>query len=117
MQTIEIELSDPIEGIPAPDGSPTTIKRIVLRAPRLREYAEIGDLIMPAKSANGSIAVMEIDGVFDRYIDALLVEPQSQALARNISLVDSMRLKDALSDFFSKSRATVAGEAKKKSGV
>ncbi|TWD54545.1 hypothetical protein FB480_103457 [Agrobacterium vitis] len=103
---ISIDLLNPITGLPNPDGTPTTITRVVLRAPRLREYAAIGDLDSYAKTADGAIYMTENDGVFDRYISALAQEPNNPALLKNISLADAMRLKDALRDFFTKSRAT-----------
>lgn len=106
-----IELLQPIPGLPGSDGIPKDITRIVLRHPTHREFEQIGDIESVVGTKGGTMYVTDSEGAFARYFELLLVEPALPALARNISLTDSMRVKAMLVDFFRDCRAAAAAKS------
>lgn len=116
-ETLELDLLDPLNGLPGADMLPVKISKLVFRAPRLREYERLGDLDSFARTAEGAVFMTENEGVFAKYTEACLTspEPSQIALVRNLSLRDSLRLKDMWRDFFTRCRVTSAVEASPKS--
>ena len=116
-ETLELDLLDPVNGLPGEDMQPVKIDKLVFRAPRLREYERLGDLDSFARTPEGAVFMTENEGVFAKYTETCLSSPDKSqiALVRNLSLRDSLRLKDMWRDFFTRSRATSAVELSAKS--
>lgn len=85
-------------------GGDRFLDRVVLRAPRLREYARLGEPIIFVPDANGNDVPIEVDEVIEKYLATLVIEPDIPAQLFNLRLDDSIRVKEALLSFFLESR-------------
>ncbi len=93
--TITIDLLNPLD-----IGGGRTASRVVLREPRMREYARFGEPISYVPDAEGRDIPVENDEAIEKYLGALVIEPDSPILLLNLRLVDAIRVKEALLSFF-----------------
>lgn len=93
--TITVPLKRPLDV-----GGGKTISAVVLREPRMREYAKLGEPVVFMPDVNGRDVPIEMDEVIERYLTTLVVEPDMPALLKNLPLVDAIRVKEALLGFF-----------------
>ena len=104
MADVTIDLADPIQG----HGG--LVKQITLREPRYREVMKFGEPI--ARGYDGNIVyTAENIEIIKSYIAALLKAPDDKTtpavdalLIEQLSIADTLRLKDAVLDFFSQAR-------------
>lgn len=82
----------------------TAFDAIELRAPKLRDYFSIGDPVeaQPSGADGGSIVVEYLDRI-EAYRDRLVVKP-SLAEILDLDLEDAMRVKEAITGFFTEAR-------------
>lgn len=107
MGEITIDLTEPLDL-----GGGAAARRVRLREPKAREYLKIGEPILYQRLPDGAVAQIDNDAAIAAYVQALVIEPDIPALIGNLSLADSIRVKDALLDFFraSQVRARSPGE-------
>ena len=74
--------------------------RVVLREPRMHEYARIGEPVIFMPNIHGFDVPIEMDEVIEKYLSTLVVEPDMPALLGRLHLVDAIRVKEALLSFF-----------------
>ena len=98
MNNATIKLSTPIRG----HGG--DIAEIILREPKYKDVISLGEPSAFARSEGGMIYQAEKDGVIEAYIERLLVEPKDPALLVQLSLADTLRLKEQIYSFFSAAR-------------
>ena len=82
------------------------ITRVVLRPPTARDYFALGEPSVYARNADGTIYSIEYPQIIEDYIRRCIVEPKEMELVvGQIGLVDGMKIKEALLDFFASARA------------
>jgi hypothetical protein len=89
----------------------TTIHEIVIQAPGLIQYAQIGDPVSVMRGDGDQVQVVENDAAIARYIEDCIVEPRDKLILNQIDLVDAMTIKDALLDFFVTARLAKISQA------
>lgn len=95
MGEIKIPLLDPIKGHHGP------ITELTLREPKYRDVIELGD--PRAYGQNDGVQLSrEIDEIVEAYINRLIVEPKDALLLNQLSLADTLVLKQAIHGFFGK---------------
>jgi hypothetical protein len=104
MPNVTITLVHPIEG---PDGQ---IKQIILREPRWPDVMRLGEPAAYARSDGGMIYSAEKDDVVHAYVQRLLVEPKDPALLEQVSLTDTLQLRETIFGFFQNARKAISGE-------
>lgn len=92
---ITVPLSRPLD-----IGGGEMLRAVVLREPRMREYARLGEPIIYVPDVNGMDVPVEVDDVIEKYLAALVVEPDIPNLIGRLHLVDGIRVKEALLGFF-----------------
>lgn len=109
MPNATINLSTPIVG-PSADGKSETqdYKTVVLREPRYLDVVQLGEPTAFARSEGGMIYQAEKDGVIQGYIERLLVTPADPALLIQLSLADTLKLKEAVFRFFAAAREAIS---------
>ena len=100
-----IKLSSPVIGHGAP------VSSVVLREPTFAEHSVHGDPTIFARNSEGGVYLIENTAVIKAYLEACLVEPKDPLLLNQLSLADSIQLKDAMLDFFSDARETLKAAA------
>ena len=77
-----------------------TFDKVTLRSPTLADHFAVGDPveIHPAPDGTGQFVVQHLDRIAD-YRDRLVREPGLEMLM-GLDLVDSLAIKDAITDFF-----------------
>jgi hypothetical protein len=98
---VTIKLINPITGH---EGQ---IAEIVLRAPKYSDVMALGEPTTYARSEGGMIYTAERDGVVQSYIERLLVEPKDTGLLAQLSIADTLKLKDTVSGFFGAAREAI----------
>lgn len=101
-QTV-IKLINPIEG---PE---TQIKQIVLREPRWPDVMRLGEPSAYAQSDGGMVYTAEKDDIVQAYVQRLLVEPKDPALLEQVSLADTLQIREAVFSFFHNARKVISG--------
>lgn len=81
-------------------GGGQSLSSVVLREPRMREYAEFGEPLIFVPDVNGNDVPIENDDVIKKYLERLVVAPPIPALLFNMHLTDAIRVKEALLTFF-----------------
>jgi hypothetical protein len=104
MPNTTVTLANPIEGH---DGQ---IKTITLREPKYGDVMALGEPSAYARSEGGMVFQAEKDGIVQGYIERLMVEPNDPALLLQLSLKDSLKLKETVYDFFRAARADSSPE-------
>ncbi|MBS0528321.1 MAG: phage tail assembly protein [Proteobacteria bacterium] len=92
-KSVTIELSAPITGHHG------QITKITLREPRYGDVMALGNPIAVAQGANGMIYSADKDEVIRAYIEQL-TEGVDPILFNQLSLVDTLRLREAIQNFF-----------------
>jgi hypothetical protein len=93
---IRIPLFDPIKG-----HNSSTIHEIVLREPKYGDVIQLGD--PRAYGHNDGVQISrEIDEIVEAYINRLVVEPKDTGLLNQLSLADTIVLKQTVHGFFGK---------------
>lgn len=101
-RTVTVPLSEPIVG----HGEPITEAK--LREPTAGEYVTTGEVASWAGNPDGSTFRIENNATIAAYIELLIVEPKSASLLlAQASLVDGMRLREAVLDFFTTARTAL----------
>ncbi|MCA0404859.1 MAG: DUF810 domain-containing protein [Proteobacteria bacterium] len=103
MKTVSITLEEPID---LPSGK---ITAVVVREPRAGDIIDVGgDPSLLARTETGVVISVESDdkirGYLERLVQTETGSPLSMALLRTASVVDYMRIRDAVLDFFGKAR-------------
>lgn len=104
-----ITLKEPIEG-PVSEGGKTVIgqiKTIHLRPPKWNDVMALGEPAAYARSEGGMVYQAQKDETIAGYVQRLLVEPKDPLLLEQLSLEDTLQLRDAVLDFFSAARAAL----------
>lgn len=105
MPNVEIPLLSPIEGPgTGPDKPSTTYNKVVLRAPKFRDIEVLGEPSAFGRSEGGIMFTSEKDDIVHAYIRRLLIEPVDAALLEQCELPDTLRLREAIFDFFKAAR-------------
>lgn len=102
MANVTITLTEPIEG---PAGR---IDQIVLRAPKFPDVMQLGEPVAFARSEGNMIFQAEKDEVVEGYIKRLLVEPKDPQLLMQLGLTDTIKLKEAIFEFFRAARPAIS---------
>lgn len=98
MSQVTVKLSTPIRG----HGG--DIAEIILREPKYRDVISLGEPSAFARSDGGMVFSAEREGVVEGYIARLLVEPKDPALLDQLSIADTLKLKEAVYGFFAAAR-------------
>lgn len=101
MPNVTITLAAPIEGH---DGK---ISQVTLREPKYLDVVTLGEPSAYARSEGGMLFQAERDGVVQSYIERLLVEPKDHQLLTQLGLADTLKLKQAVFDFFAAAREAI----------
>lgn len=104
MSNTTIKLIEPIEG------GEGQITEVVLRRPKYRDIALLGEPSAYAKSEEGLMFTSEKDDVIHSYIDRLLVQPKDPALLDQLGLADALQLRRAVHVFFQDARKAISRE-------
>lgn len=108
MPNATIQLTNPIEAS-SPDGKGTIqVASIVLREPKYLDVVQLGEPSAFARSDGGMLYQAERDGVVQGYIERLLIEPKDPQLLLQVSLADTLKLKEAVFGFFSAAREAIS---------
>jgi hypothetical protein len=102
MPNVAVKLTTPIQ---APEGEVT---QIVLREPKYLDVVQLGEPSAFARSEGGMIYQAERDGVVQGYIERLLFEPKDPQLLLQLSLADTLKLKEAVFGFFAAAREAIS---------
>jgi len=102
MPNVTIKLLSPIE-----DQS-GAVKEVVLREPKWGDVSALGEPTSYARSESGLVYTADNDDVVTGYVTRLLVEPRDPALLNQLSLADSMQLRDAIFGFFRGARRAIS---------
>jgi hypothetical protein len=97
-----IKLKTPIQGHESP------VSEIVLREPKYSDVMALGEPAAFARSEGGMIYQAEKDGIIQSYIERLIVEPKDTGLLAQLSLTDTLQLKEAVFGFFHTARAAIS---------
>ncbi|WP_438275646.1 hypothetical protein [Nitrobacter sp.] len=100
--TIKVQLLEPIKGFEG-----VQISELVLRAPKYMDVMTLGEPTTYARSEGGMIYQAEKDGVIQSYIERLVVEPKHTDLLNQLSLADTLKLKDTINGFFGAAREAI----------
>lgn len=98
MPNVTITLTDPIEGH---EGQ---VKAITLREPKYGDVMALGEPNAFARSEGGMVYTAENESVIRGYIERLMVEPKDPALLLQLTLADTLKLKEAVHGFFQVAR-------------
>lgn len=79
---------------------------VSLRKPRPREYLRHGEPTSYARTAEKVTVAAENDAAIAAYIELCIVEPEPAIVLAACTLADTMRIKDAVLDFFYKARTS-----------
>jgi hypothetical protein len=105
--TKTITLLDPF------DGHGGKVTEVVLREPRGRDFIELGDPFVYARTEDKMIVSAENDVAIKGYIERCIEKPNVLLVMSQLSLVDMMAIKEAiLQNFMDARRALSAGPAK-----
>ncbi|WP_316172145.1 MULTISPECIES: hypothetical protein [unclassified Bradyrhizobium] len=104
MPNVTIALLEPIEG------GRGQIKEVVLRPPKYRDIAALGEPSAYARSDDGLMFTSDKDEVVHGYIERLLVEPQDAALLEQLGLADALKLREAVHGFFQAARKAISAD-------
>ena len=80
-----------------------TFSAVKFRQPKLPEFIRIGDIREVQPNGQGGGMVVEYGEALAEYITLLCTEPGEECLA-DIDLCDQMKIKDAISGFFTEAR-------------
>ncbi len=83
------------------------VKELVLRAPKFSDIMALGEPTTYARSEGGMICTAERDGVVENYIRRLMVEPKDTGLLAQLSIADTLKLKDVVTGFFHTAREAI----------
>ena len=113
MPNVTITLKNPIEGpvydaMPGDTRTSQTITEIELREPRYRDIMTLGEPAAYGRSDAGMVYQAEKDDVVAAYIERLLISPKDRALLEQLSLADTMQLKETVFGFFQEARAAIS---------
>jgi hypothetical protein len=97
-----ITLKHPIEGH---EGQ---VKQLVFREPKYADVMALGEPSAYARSEGGMIYQSEKDGVVQSYIERLLVEPKDPLLLGQLTLADTLQVKEAIHSFFMAAREAIS---------
>jgi hypothetical protein len=95
-----VTLDRPVEG-----HGKVMLREVTLRAPGFNEFMTIGEPVAQGWSTDGSVAYAaeDIDKV-RRYAEVLIEAPFDGLLLAGLGLSDTLRVKDAVLDFFREAR-------------
>lgn len=99
---VTVKLVDPIQGHEGPIGE------IVFREPKYSDVMALGEPAAFARSEGGMIYQAEKDGIIQAYIERLIVEPKDTGLLSQLSLADTLQLKETVFGFFQTARAAIS---------
>lgn len=102
MANATITLLTPIEG---PEGQ---VKTIVLREPKYADVISLGEPSAYARSEAGMVYTAEKDDVVKGYIERLMIEPKDAQLLVQLTLADTLSLKEAVHGFFVAARKAIS---------
>ncbi len=102
MAETKITLLEPIRGHTG------EIAELVLRSPKYSDIMLLGEPTTYARSEGGMIYTAERDGVIQSYIERLLIEPKDTGLLGQLSLADTLKLKDVVTGFFYTAREVIS---------
>ena len=80
-----------------------TFDAVKFRQPKLPEFIRIGDIREVQPNGQGGGMMVEYGEALGEYITLLCTEPGEECLT-DIDLCDQMKIKDAISDFFTEAR-------------
>lgn len=83
------------------------VRQVVLREPGGADYFALGDPFVLASNPDGTLFEAVNDKVLKGYIDRLAQEPNATLLG-TMDLVDAIRLRQVLLDFFYAARAAIS---------
>lgn len=78
--------------------------QIVLREPKHTDVRKLGEPMTFAYDKSGMVYSAVNEEVLDSYIQRLLVTPSDPLLLEQMSLVDSLQVREAVLDFFGTAR-------------
>ena len=105
-KTATVSLSEPVVG----HGEP--IREVKLREPTAGEFIATGEVLTRAYNADGSSFLVENNAAIAAYLESSIVEPKSaDLLLGQASLVDGMRLKEAVLGFFGDARSVLQSKS------
>jgi hypothetical protein len=84
------------------------VTELVLRSPKYSDVMLLGEPTTYARSEGGMIFTSERDGVIQSYIERLIVEPKDTGLLGQLSLADTLKLKDVVTGFFYTAREVIS---------
>lgn len=102
MSNVTVKLATPIE---AHEGQLTSV---TLREPKYSDMMALGEPASYARSDSGLIYTADNDDVIRAYIERLLVEPKDPALLMQLTLADTLQLRDAIFGFFQAARKAIS---------
>jgi DNA-binding LacI/PurR family transcriptional regulator len=104
--SITIQLEKPIVTHEGPVAS------VTLREPQFAEIMRFGEPFSRGYATDGSVVYSaENSDAIKGYIETLVQQPVDGLLLRQLGTVDSLKLKDALIDFFTTARSKLSQEA------
>jgi len=102
--TIDLEKPAMVHGSPA--------SRVTLREPGFAEIMKFGEPYSRGYATDGSVVYSaENTDAIRGYIEALVQEPFDGLLVRQFGILDTLKLKDAVLDFFTTARSRLSQEA------
>jgi hypothetical protein len=102
-----VPLTNPIKGHAG------FIESVTLREPTGDEYFSLGEPGVYARTAERVTLQVENDPVIKAYIEKCVVAPANALLLAQLSLVDAMKVKDAMLGFFQDARLASSKSAPK----
>jgi len=88
------------------------VANVTLREPQFAEIMKFGEPFSRGYATDGTVVYSaENTDAIKGYIEALVQQPVDGLLLRQCGIVDSLRLKDAVIDFFTKARSKLSPEA------
>ena len=97
-----IVLARPIQG------HGRTHDSVRLREPTAREFFELGQPQSPVY-AKSAFTMSDNDTTIAEYVRRCIVEPVADVVLAQVSLADSMRIREAVLDFFTEASQTAKG--------
>lgn len=94
MTTTRIPLSRPIQG---PQGE---IAELSMRLPQWDDIMPVGSPYTVHSSKDGNKFVVENNEAIEHYARACLVEPKDASLLRQLGPIDTLKVREAVLDFF-----------------
>jgi hypothetical protein len=104
MPNTTVKLVRPIEG---PDGQ---ISEIILREPKWADVMLLGEPAAYARSDSGMMYTADKDDVVHGYVLRLMEQPKDRALLEQVSLADTLQLREAVFSFFRNARKDISGD-------